>query len=235
VRGYPSTPPHSGPDLAALLRCAGEPVQARRCGAIDAAYLYATTPHMFAGASAAAFARVRDAAKLDLYGCDCYAYGLLAAGFVDLVRAMCTSAANPSLGGWRRHLQPSALHHVTSWFTWFRNPCCPHASLLMHGPVPAQVVEADMKPYDFLALVPIVQGAGGAITNWRVRFLGPLPTEGRASVGCAVCLVPVTARAALPVRQGEDRGQGDSGGMLDTELLTLNASLAHAPAAGGGH
>jgi fructose-1,6-bisphosphatase/inositol monophosphatase family enzyme len=26
-----------------------------------------------------------------------------------------------------------------------------------------------MKPYDFLALVPIVQGAGGAITNWRVR------------------------------------------------------------------
>ena len=28
-----------------------------------------------------------------------------------------------------------------------------------------------MKPYDFLALVPIVQGAGGAITNWRVRFV----------------------------------------------------------------
>lgn len=25
-----------------------------------------------------------------------------------------------------------------------------------------------MKPYDFLALVPIVQGAGGTITNWRV-------------------------------------------------------------------
>lgn len=28
------------------------------------------------------------------------------------------------------------------------------------------VVEADMKPYDFLAMVPIIQGAGGAITNW---------------------------------------------------------------------
>ena len=28
----------------------------------------------------ASWARVRDAAKLDLYGCDCYAYGLLAAG-----------------------------------------------------------------------------------------------------------------------------------------------------------
>ena len=73
------------------LCCAGEPIEARRCGAIGAAYLYATSPHMFAGASAAAFACVRNAAKLDLYGCDCYAYGLLAAGFVDLVS---TSATN---------------------------------------------------------------------------------------------------------------------------------------------
>lgn len=64
---------------------AGAPVETRQCGSIGAAYLYATTPHMFAGASLAAFHRVRDAAKLDLYGCDCYAYGLLAAGFVDLV------------------------------------------------------------------------------------------------------------------------------------------------------
>lgn len=45
---------------------------------------------MFEGSSAAAFARVRDAAKLDLYGCDCYAYGLLAAGFVDLVSTSLT-------------------------------------------------------------------------------------------------------------------------------------------------
>ena len=26
-----------------------------------------------------------------------------------------------------------------------------------------------MKPYDFLAMVPIVEGAGGRISHWRVR------------------------------------------------------------------
>lgn len=58
----------------------------RKCGSVGAAYLYASSPHMFAGATETAFARVRDAARLPLYGCDCYAYGLLAAGFVDLAR-----------------------------------------------------------------------------------------------------------------------------------------------------
>lgn len=29
------------------------------------------------------------------------------------------------------------------------------------------VAEADMKPYDYLALVPIVEGAGGVITDWE--------------------------------------------------------------------
>lgn len=52
--------------------------------------------------------------RIPLYGCDCYAYGLLAAGFCDLV------------------------------------------------------VEADLKPYDYMALVPVVNGAGGLITDWRV-------------------------------------------------------------------
>ena len=87
----PKLPRCSQAPEALRLCCAGEPIEARRCGAIGAAYLYATSPHMFAGASAAAFARVRDAAKLDLYGCDCYAYGLLAAGFVDLVSTRATN------------------------------------------------------------------------------------------------------------------------------------------------
>ena len=52
-----------------------------------------------------------------LYGCDCYAYGLLAAGFCDLV------------------------------------------------------VEADLKPYDYMALVAVVEGAGGVITDWQVWLL----------------------------------------------------------------
>lgn len=54
---------------------------------------------------------------IPLYGCDCYAYGLLSMGLVDLV------------------------------------------------------VEATMQPYDFLALVPVVEGAGGVITDWKVWSL----------------------------------------------------------------
>ena len=34
------------------------------------------------------------------------------------------------------------------------------------------VVEATMKPYDFMALVPIVNGAGGKITDWEGNPLG---------------------------------------------------------------
>ncbi|KAK9811291.1 hypothetical protein WJX72_001256 [[Myrmecia] bisecta] len=95
----------------------GNPVQSRPCDDISTAYLYATTPHMFDGATEVAFNRVRDAVRIPLYGCDCYAYGLLAAGFVDLV------------------------------------------------------VEADLKPYDYMALVPVVEGAGGVMTDWQGNHL----------------------------------------------------------------
>ena len=63
----------------------GRPVRVRPCGELGRAALYATSPHMFEGADKQAFARVRDAVKLPLYGADCYAYGLLACGFADLV------------------------------------------------------------------------------------------------------------------------------------------------------
>ena len=63
----------------------GRPVHVRPCEELGRAALYATSPHMFEGADKQAFARVRDAVKLSLYGADCYAYGLLACGFADLV------------------------------------------------------------------------------------------------------------------------------------------------------
>ena len=31
------------------------------------------------------------------------------------------------------------------------------------------VAEADLKPYDYMALVPVVEGAGGVITDWQAR------------------------------------------------------------------
>jgi len=45
----------------------------------------ATAPEMFQGADAPAFARLREAAKLTLYGGDCFNYGTLASGFADVV------------------------------------------------------------------------------------------------------------------------------------------------------
>jgi inositol-phosphate phosphatase / L-galactose 1-phosphate phosphatase / histidinol-phosphatase len=89
------------------------PITTRPCTSLRDAYLYATSPHMFSGYTATAFARLRDAVRIPLYGCDCYAYGLLAAGHCDIV------------------------------------------------------AEADLKPYDYMALVPIIEGAGGVVTDWR--------------------------------------------------------------------
>ncbi len=63
----------------------GLPIRCRACPELAGATLFATTPDMFQGADADAFARVSAAAKLVRFGADCYAYGLVAAGFVDLV------------------------------------------------------------------------------------------------------------------------------------------------------
>src|SRR5213075_1023938 len=82
---------------------------------------------MFKGADAAAQARVAAKAKLVRYGADCYAYGLVALGFIDLV------------------------------------------------------IEASLKPYDFSAMVPIVEGAGGIATDWRGTPLS-LVSDGRVLV-----------------------------------------------------
>jgi inositol-phosphate phosphatase/L-galactose 1-phosphate phosphatase/histidinol-phosphatase len=82
---------------------------------------------MFRGPDAAAFARVAGAAKLVRFGADCYAYGLLASGFIDLV------------------------------------------------------IEASLKPYDFSAMLPIVEGAGGVATDWQGAPLS-IDSDGRVLV-----------------------------------------------------
>lgn len=95
----------------------GQEVSSRACSKLSQAYLYTTSPHLFSGDAESAFVRVRDKVKVPLYGCDCYAYALLASGFVDLV------------------------------------------------------IESGLKPYDFLSLVPVIEGAGGAITDWEGKQL----------------------------------------------------------------
>ncbi len=73
---------------------------------------FATTPEMFRGESAQAWQRLAGAVERVRYGVDCYAYGLLALGCIEIV------------------------------------------------------CEASLKPWDYLALAPIVEGAGGKMTDW---------------------------------------------------------------------
>lgn len=63
----------------------GASIRVRRCAGLARAALYTTGPEWFAGEDARAFARLREGVGMCLYGSDCYAFGLLAAGFADLV------------------------------------------------------------------------------------------------------------------------------------------------------
>jgi inositol-phosphate phosphatase/L-galactose 1-phosphate phosphatase/histidinol-phosphatase len=101
------------------------PVQTRRCPALAEAALYCTSPLMFGDAEFPHFERVRRAVKLPLYGGDCYAYGLVASGYADLV------------------------------------------------------IEAGLKVYDWAALVPVIEGAGGKVTDWAGRKLELAVTSSR--------------------------------------------------------
>jgi inositol-phosphate phosphatase/L-galactose 1-phosphate phosphatase/histidinol-phosphatase len=102
----------------------GRPARVRPCPDLGRAWLYASSPHMFPGADAEAFERLRLKSRAAIYGADCYAYGLLASGTVDLV------------------------------------------------------CEATTQPHDYCALVPVVTGAGGVISDWHGRPLG-LQSDGR--------------------------------------------------------
>jgi myo-inositol-1(or 4)-monophosphatase len=97
---------YAGPDGERALH-------ARACGSLAEATVMTTSPRLFKGQDAKAFERVEKACRLARFGCDCYAYCMLAAGHVDLV------------------------------------------------------IEAGLQAYDIVALIPIIEGAGGVITNWE--------------------------------------------------------------------
>ena len=99
-------------------------------GGLAESVLWTTSPHMFEGDSAdmRAYDNLRRSVKFVHYGGECYQYGMLASGFVDLV------------------------------------------------------VEADMEIYDYCALAPVIEGAGGVITDWDGRALD-LESDGRVLAG----------------------------------------------------
>ena len=86
---------------------------ARSCNALNEAILFTTSPLLMSSEERARFQKVEKAVRLSRYGGDCYAYCMVAAGYVDLV------------------------------------------------------IEAGLKRYDVMPLLPIIEGAGGIITDWR--------------------------------------------------------------------
>ena len=91
---------------------AGErPLRARATTELSAATVLCTTPAMFTGADADAFARISAAARLTRFGGDCINYGLVALGHADVV------------------------------------------------------VDNDLAPYDIVPLIPIVEAAGGVVSD----------------------------------------------------------------------
>ena len=101
------------------------------------------TPVIPDDADSEAFNRLGDKVHNTLYGGDCYAYGLLANGFIDLV------------------------------------------------------VEAQLKPYDFCALIPVVTGAGGAMTDWQGEKL-TLESDGRVIAAGDKALHASALKVLLP-------------------------------------
>lgn len=89
-------------------------LRTRQCDKLAQATMMTTTPDMFVtSAEKSVYSQLMSQLQMSRYGGDCYAYCMLARGFVDLV------------------------------------------------------VEADLQPYDIQALIPVVEGAGGIVTNWR--------------------------------------------------------------------
>lgn len=97
----------------------GRAVRTRPCGALEQAVLATSSPHYFSAEEAEPYMALAQAVGrnrkqgLIVYGGDCYNYGLVASGHLDIV------------------------------------------------------CEAGLKFHDYAALVPIVEGAGGTMSDWQ--------------------------------------------------------------------
>jgi histidinol phosphatase-like enzyme (inositol monophosphatase family) len=110
----------------------------RPCPDLGGAELSCTTPAMF-GAERAPWDRLAAGVGRVSWGGDCYAYGLLALGQIDVI------------------------------------------------------AEADLKVWDWAALLPVVEGAGGRLTDWSGKRLRP-DGDGRVlAVGDPALLVQAVA------------------------------------------
>lgn len=102
----------------------------RETATLANATLMTTTPKLFKGAESEKYEALEREVKLARYGCDCYAYAMIAAGHVDCV------------------------------------------------------IETGLKTVDILPLIPIIEGAGGIVTDWEGNALRD---AGNASIRALAC------------------------------------------------
>ena len=115
-----------GTEVQTLFAHAGGTVnlRTRACSSLADAVICTTHPMLhFGEKERERYFRVERACRLSRYGGDCYAYALVAMGFVDLV------------------------------------------------------IETDLKRWDMAAIIPIIEGAGGLVTDWNGD-----PTTGEGNV-----------------------------------------------------
>ena len=109
----------------------GKEIRTRSCKSLDAAILATSSPHYFDAEGADGYMRLAHAVGgnkrqgMIVYGGDCYNYGLLAGGQIDIV------------------------------------------------------CESGLKLFDYAALVPVVEGAGGTMSDWQGN---PLDAQSDGSV-----------------------------------------------------
>ncbi len=107
----------------------GEEVcRVRPCASLAEATFRTISPALFDGGNEHLHGAIKSGVRLALYGGDCFSYGQVASGWIDLV------------------------------------------------------VEAGLGVYDYLALVPVVEGAGGIMSDWQGKALS-LQSDGRV-VAC---------------------------------------------------
>jgi histidinol-phosphatase len=91
----------------------GTPISTRACASLDKAIISTIDPAMFSSVERPIWNAIEQEALLARFSLDCYAYAVLAAGFMDMV------------------------------------------------------IESGMEIYDYMALIPVIRGAGGIVSDWQ--------------------------------------------------------------------
>ncbi|UDF05388.1 histidinol-phosphatase [Asticcacaulis sp. AND118] len=125
------------------------PLRVRDGASLAQAVLATTDPHLYSGDEEPAFTSLRTAAKLIRYGCDAYAFAMVAQGTMDAA------------------------------------------------------LETGLKAWDIDAIIPVIENAGGLVTDWAGAPVGPyggqvIAAGSRAILDAAIGHLSAASKAADP-------------------------------------